>query len=170
MIFVYTLGVVAEIGGPWFQGGVVGAFLVIDCLWLVVSCTAVAGMIYSNYIGNIKHNYWICIMMIVRICGGLLQPAVNGLNYDPKVPSSLVAGFISYMAMEGLLYFILNVSHRSKIIAPILTHILALGSFLFNIFFLLGYPHDFYDWYLATFLIVASASTIILKLYLFKKI
>ena len=65
----------------------VGPFLAIDCLWLVVSSIAIGGMIYSHFVGNIKINYWICIMMIVRICGGLIQPSVNGMNYSASPPS-----------------------------------------------------------------------------------
>ena len=84
---IYTFGVVLEVAGPEWKGGVVGPFLAVDCLWLIVSGTAIIGMIYSNYIGDIKLNYWICIMLIIRICGGLLQPAVYGMNYPASSPS-----------------------------------------------------------------------------------
>ena len=117
-----------------FSSGVEGAYLAINILFIMTSFTAAVGAAYSHFQNNIKLNYWIMIMLIIRMCCGLIQPWFSGIVYLHDLDYFLVAGFNSYSVIEGLQYMIVNVSHKRKIIIVYLLHLLALGSLLLNIF------------------------------------
>jgi hypothetical protein len=133
VIIVYTVGVLIE-----FSSGLEGAYLAINILFILTSFTAAVGVAYSHFKNNIKLNYWIMIMLIIRMCCGLIQPWFSGIVYNHNFDYSLVAGFNSYSVIEGLLFMIVNFSHKGKIIIVYLLHLLALGSLLLNIFLILG--------------------------------
>lgn len=67
VIIVYTSGLIME-----FHSGIEGAFLICNILWISIMIISILGVIYSHFSNNIKLNYWIMCMLIVRICGGLV--------------------------------------------------------------------------------------------------
>ena len=77
LIIVYTVGVIME-----FNSGIKGHYLIVNVFLILTSVTAVVLWLYSHFTNNIKLNYWIMIMMIIRMCFGLIQPVFSGLDYQ----------------------------------------------------------------------------------------
>lgn len=91
LIIVYTVGVIME-----FNSGITGSYLIVNIFLIITSITAVISWLYAHFTNNVKLNYWIMIMMIIRMCFGLIQPVFAGILYKTDIGSSLVSGFSSY--------------------------------------------------------------------------
>ncbi len=55
-----------------FNSGIEGNYLIANVLLIITSVTAITLWLYSHFTKNIKLNYWIMIMMIIRMCFGLI--------------------------------------------------------------------------------------------------
>ncbi len=85
------MGVIME-----FDSGITGSYFIANVFLILTSITAVIAWLYAHFTNNIKINYWIMIMMIIRMCFGLIQPVFAGILYETDHGSSLVSGFSSY--------------------------------------------------------------------------
>jgi hypothetical protein len=126
---LYTAGVVMEL-----FSGVQGSYLIFDIIFMIVAVVIIAEVIFAHLTQKIMLNYWISILLLIRICFGLIQPYFPGITFFIGPEYAIIWGFVSYTAMDCLLFLIINVSHKKKILAPILMHMLSLGSLLNYIF------------------------------------
>jgi hypothetical protein len=117
---VYNVGIVIEL-----FSGIEGPFLAIDLVFLAISIFIITGVIYANYSNKIMINYWLCIVLQIRICLGLNQEIFPAIGYHISKEASIIWGFNTYTKVESLLYLLINVSHKNKIIAPIIIHFIA---------------------------------------------
>ena len=74
----------------------------------------------------------------------------------------------SYTACDVLLYLINNVSHKKKIIAPVIVHLFSVGSLFYCVFSFLEKPRSLIDWCVVGFYAGAVFLTIVYKLALQK--
>ncbi len=126
---LYTAGVVMEL-----FSGVQGSYLIFDIIFMIVAVVIIAGVIFAHLTQKIMLNYWISILLLIRICFGLIQPYFPGITFFIGPEYAIIWGFVSYTAMDCLLFLIINVSHKKKILAPVLVHMFTLGSLLNFIF------------------------------------
>ena len=126
---LYTAGVVMEL-----FSGVQGSYLIFDIIFMIVAFVIIAGVIFAHLTQKIMLNYWISILLLIRICFGLIQPYFPGITFFIGPEYAIIWGFVSYTAMDCLLFLIINVSHKKKILAPVLVHMFTLGSLLNFIF------------------------------------
>ena len=149
--------------------GVQGSYLILDIIFVIVAIVIISGVIIAHFTQKIMLNYWICILLIIRICFGLIQtflPGFSGLSFYISSESAIIWGFVSYTAMDCLLFLIINVSHKKKILAPILMHMLSLGSLLNYIFQINNKPQSFQEWVVVGFFGSVVVLSVIYKLYL----
>ena len=114
--------------------GIEGAFLALDIVFLVISIFIITGVIYAHYSNKIMINYWLCIVLQLRICLGLNQKIFPGITYHISKEASIIWGFNTYTTVESLLYLLINVSHKKKIMAPFIVHFIAIVSLFYYLF------------------------------------
>lgn len=78
----------------------------------------------------------------------------------------IIWGFVSYYAMDCLLFLISNVSHQKKILAPILVHILSISSLLSYEFQFIDRPKSFQEWVVVGFFGSVVVLSVIYKIFL----
>ena len=137
---LYTAGVVMEL-----FSGVQGSYLIFDIIFMIVAVVIIAGVIFAHLTQKIMLNYWISILLLIRICFGLIQPYFPGITFFIGPEYAIIWGFVSYTAMDCLLFLIINVSHKKKILAPVLVHMFTLGSLLNFIFQIIDRPKTFQE-------------------------
>ena len=92
--------------------GVQGSYLIFDIIFMIVAVVIIAGVIFAHLTQKIMLNYWISILLLIRICFGLIQPYFPGITFFIGPEYALIWGFVSYTAMDCLLFLIINVSHN----------------------------------------------------------
>lgn len=150
--------------------GVEGSYLILDIIFVIVAVIIITGVIFAHITQKIMLNYWICILLLIRICFGLIQPLFTGISFFIGPEFAIVWGFVSYTAMDCLLFLIINVSHKKKILAPILVHIFSLGSLLNYIFQIINKPKNFLEWVVIGFFGSVVVLSVIYKFYLQKNV
>ena len=127
---VYTIGVLMEI-----ISGVESYFLMLDIIFLFIAAIILMIVLYAHFKQKIMLNYWVSILLLLRICLGLLQfQFFPGLTFNIGNDALIIWGFNSYTTIESFLYLILNVSHKKKILAPIFIYVIAVSSLYMYLF------------------------------------
>ncbi len=133
---MYTILVIFEI-----MNGVSDLYLIFDIIFAVIGFIVLIGVVYAHFTQKIWINYWLCVVFILRINLGLIQYTFDGSAKFSNSQYSLIWGFNSFIACDALLYLINNVSHRKKILAPVICHLLSVLSLYYFLFFYLGQPN-----------------------------
>ena len=63
----YTLGIFIE-----FYSGIEGAYMLFDIFLLIIAFIIYAGITYSYIYKKIELNYWILVLLLIRINLGLV--------------------------------------------------------------------------------------------------
>ena len=158
---LYTLLVIFEI-----MNGVSGLYFIFDIIFVVIGIIVLIGVGYAQFTQKIWYNYWLCVILILRINLGLIQYTLEGSGRFSNSQYALIWGYNSYTACDALLYLINNVSHRSKILAPVLCHLLSVLSLFYFLFFYLGQPSGILEWVLVVIYGSCVLSSVIYKLIL----
>ena len=127
----YTGGVIMEI-----YYGVQREFLIIDLIFVLIGIIILIGVFLAHFTQKIKFNYWLTILLIIRICLGLIQSVFIDGNYSYAISneSNIIWGYNSYVVADGFIFLIIHVSHKEKIIAALVLHIMSITCLYCHVF------------------------------------
>ncbi len=162
---LYTILVAIEM-----MSGVTDLYLIFDIIFAVIGFVVLIGVVYAHFTQKISFNYWLCVVLILRINLGLIQYTFNGAARFSNSEYALIWGFNSFIACDALLYLINNVSHRKKILAPVICHLFSILSLFYFLFYYLGQPSGIVEWILVAIYGTCVLSSVIYKLILQKVI
>jgi hypothetical protein len=52
--------------------GVQGSYLICDIIFVIVAVVIIGGVIFAHFTQKIMLNYWLSILLLIRICFGLI--------------------------------------------------------------------------------------------------
>lgn len=82
-----------------------------DIIFVSIAFLILFGVAYAHYCQKITMNYWICILLILRMCTGLVQNVFISTPDIYSKDTDIIWGFYSYIAIDCLIYLIIKVSH-----------------------------------------------------------
>ena len=61
--------------------GIDGTYLIYDIIFVILAAIIILGVVFSYFTQKIVINYWLCILLLIRICVGLIQttPISDGI-------------------------------------------------------------------------------------------
>lgn len=107
-----------------------GTYLVMQTLFGVIAFLMTAGIVYAHFWRRIRLNYWLAVVIITRITAGIVP--MDG-EYEVNVVTEVSYAFCTFIAVDGMVYLILNVAHRGKAIAPVFIWFFAVVALIMRI-------------------------------------
>ena len=152
--------------------GVQGQFLLIDIIFLIIGIVIMIAVLFAHFTQKIRYNYYICILLILRICFGLIQSVTfNGNdNYALSNETNIIWGYNSYCVADGFIFLIIHVSHKEKILVALFLHVLAISCLYIHIFKIIDMPKSLQEWQNVVFYGFVILFGVFYKLYWQKKV
>lgn len=122
--FYYHLKYVNYLTIVVYVSGNIMSLLSDICCWYFVAeiiLSTICGiiicmMVYAHKTQKIKFNYWISVVLCIRIIGGLFQ--VPGV-YETTIATHLIYCFSTFFVIDSFCFILVNISHGSRLMIPI---------------------------------------------------
>ena len=113
-------------------------YLIAEIVLSGICFVTILVMINAHRTKNIKQNYWITVMLVIRIIGGLFH--YEG-TYETTIETHLIFCFSTFFVVDSFAFMLVNISYGSKILIPLFLQFLCCVALLQGIFSRVKWPN-----------------------------